>query len=168
MEGSCGSGCNIFGQGCWYQQCEILWWPLWTICITTYSKLAPSQVLDKAITKLGKIELTLKCYDTVVLQEAGIGPEYTVIYTELTQVCHLGNTLKQCSVRQCTNLNKKMSEILWTLQTCSFQNCQQHGHHGTSAWNQDSIDKLVKMNYMGLTQYWPPQQQPFSAAEIVG
>ena len=49
----------------------------------------PHKVLDKAITKLGKIELTLKCCDAVVLQEAGIGPEYTVIHTELTRVCHL-------------------------------------------------------------------------------
>jgi hypothetical protein len=49
----------------------------------------PHKVLDKVITKLGKIELTLKCCNAIVLQEAGIGPEYTVIHTELTQVCHL-------------------------------------------------------------------------------
>jgi hypothetical protein len=49
----------------------------------------PHKVLDKAITKLGKIELMLKHCDAIVLQEASIGPEYTVIHTELTQVCHL-------------------------------------------------------------------------------
>ncbi|KAF8221620.1 hypothetical protein L208DRAFT_1382194 [Tricholoma matsutake] len=45
----------------------------------------PHKVLDKAITKLGKIELMLKRCNAVVLQEAGIGPEYTVIHTELTR-----------------------------------------------------------------------------------
>ncbi|KAF8222306.1 hypothetical protein L208DRAFT_1381891 [Tricholoma matsutake] len=42
--------------------------------------------LTKSWIKLGKIELMLKHCNAVVLQEAGIGPEYTVIYSKLTWV----------------------------------------------------------------------------------
>ena len=46
----------------------------------------PHEVLEAAITKVGTIEDILKRCDAVVLQEAGVGPEFTVVHTELTRV----------------------------------------------------------------------------------
>ena len=53
------------------------------------AKQEPHEVLGQALAKLDKIEHALQHSDAAVLQEAGIGPEFSVIYSELIKVCHL-------------------------------------------------------------------------------
>lgn len=53
------------------------------------AKQEPHEVLEQALAKLDKIEHALQHSDAVVLQEAGVGPEFSTIHSELIRVCHL-------------------------------------------------------------------------------
>ena len=53
------------------------------------AKQQPHEVLEEALAKLDDIEHALQRSDAVVLQEAGIGPEFSTVHSELTRVCRL-------------------------------------------------------------------------------